>query len=405
MKNFPRLFSLLVFLCLPALDVIADPSSKPLKIFILAGQSNMQGHARVDTIDAMALDPKTAELGKKMKEEDGSFRVCERVWISSIGSSDTEKTGKLTIGYGPSQRGPKIGPEFAFGITMEELLPDHPILIIKTAWGGKSLHTDFRPPSAPPYEFNESQLDTFKKQGKDIDEIRESKAEASGQYYKLMLDHVKSVLSDPKRVYPDYNPEVGFEVAGFVWFQGWNDMVDRGTYPNREQPGGYDSYSKLMAQFIRDIRNDLEVPEMPFVIGVLGVNGPTKLYGPDQQRHVSVHQNFRDAMAAPAALPEFKGNVTAVLTEEYWDLEVSALRKQEQEIKRQEKKLKEEGKLGRAALSSAVEKLYTKTFNEEELDLLRNSVSNAEYHYLGSARILGPIGEGFAEAMVEMLRD
>jgi alpha-galactosidase len=32
-----------------------------------------------------------------------------------------------------------------------------PVLIIKAAWGGKSLHTDFRPPSAGPYVLNEFQ--------------------------------------------------------------------------------------------------------------------------------------------------------------------------------------------------------------------------------------------------------
>jgi len=216
---------------------------------------------------------------------------------------------------------------------------------------------------------------------------------------------VKSVLGDIERVYPDYDPKVGHEVAGFVWFQGWNDMVDRGTYPNRDKPGGYDQYSELMAQFIRDIRKDLSAPEMPFVIGVIGVNGPTKLYGPDQQRYQGIHQNIRDAMAAPATLPEFEGNVAAVLTENYWDLEVSALRKQERAIKEQEKQLKSEGKLSREEWQAAVEKLYAETFTERELDLLRNSVSNAEYHYLGSARILGPIGQGFAEAMAEMLKD
>ena len=46
---------------------------------------------------------------------------------------------------------------------------DGPILIIKTAWGGKSLNTDFRPPSAGPYEFSEAQLESLKKQGKDIE--------------------------------------------------------------------------------------------------------------------------------------------------------------------------------------------------------------------------------------------
>jgi hypothetical protein len=43
-----------------------------------------------------------------------------------------------------------------------------PILLIKTAWGGKSLHTDFHPPSAGPHGFNETQLAQFQKQGKAI---------------------------------------------------------------------------------------------------------------------------------------------------------------------------------------------------------------------------------------------
>ena len=59
-----------------------------------------------------------------------------------------------------------------------------------------------------------------------------------------MLGHVLKVLGDIKRVYPAYDAKAGYELAGFVWFQGWNDMVDSGTYPTRGQPGSYDAYSK-----------------------------------------------------------------------------------------------------------------------------------------------------------------
>ena len=55
-------------------------------------------------------------------------------------------------------------------------------------------------------------------------------------------------------------PDAGYELAGFVWFQGWNDMVGRDVYPNRDKPGGYDLYSRLMAQLIRDVRKDLSAP-------------------------------------------------------------------------------------------------------------------------------------------------
>src|SRR5262245_59533907 len=56
--------------------------AKPLKVFILAGQSNMQGHANVSTLDAMADYPKAAPLLEEMRGPDGKPRVCERVWIS-----------------------------------------------------------------------------------------------------------------------------------------------------------------------------------------------------------------------------------------------------------------------------------------------------------------------------------
>jgi hypothetical protein len=46
--------------------------SKPLKVFILAGQSNMQGHASVTTFDSMADAPKTALLLKEMRDNDGT---------------------------------------------------------------------------------------------------------------------------------------------------------------------------------------------------------------------------------------------------------------------------------------------------------------------------------------------
>jgi hypothetical protein len=359
--------------------------AKPLKVFILCGQSNMQGHAHVKTFSVMPMDPKTAPIYEDMTDKDGEPIVCEDVWISSIGSSAEEKTGQLTAGYGAEKNGPKIGPEFTFGITMNKLLKE-PILIIKTAWGGKSLHTDFRPPSTGPSP-------------------KAGDSDATGHYYRLMVEHINKVLGDIKRVYPDYDEKAGYELAGFVWFQGWNDMVDGGAYPNRYQPGGYDAYTDVLVKFIKDVRKDLSAPELPFVIGVMGAGGPTKLY--DSKRYQGVHQHFRDAMAAPASMPEFKDNVTAVLTEKFWDMELTALRKKEQPLKNQIKEMREKVKakeMSQKDAKEAEEKLYEDTFSEEDLFLLRNGASNAEFHYLGSAKILGQIGKAFAEANAELLK-
>ncbi len=168
-------------------------AKESLKVYILVGQSNMQGHAEISTFDHVGMDPSTAPILKEMRDANGKPRVCEQVWISSIGNggSEEEYHGQLTAGYGAKGRGTKIGPEFTFGIYMQKYL-DEPILIIKTAWGGKSLHTDFRSPSSGTYEFNQSQLESLKKQGKDIDQVKADRAKASGNYYRLMLEHVNT---------------------------------------------------------------------------------------------------------------------------------------------------------------------------------------------------------------------
>ena len=242
----------IILLSLAALALPAH--AKPLKVFILAGQSNMQGHANVRTMDYIGKDPKTAPMLKEMLGPDGKAKVCDRVWISYLSaerSGSSEKEGKLTTGFGANEE--CIGPEFTFGIYIEKLL-DEPVLLIKTAWGGKSINTDFRPPGAGPYEFNETQLENFKKQGKDLAAEKAKKAEATGHYYREMIAHVKKVLADPKKFCPAYDASSGVELAGFVWLQGWNDMVDGSTYPQRDKAGGYDAYSKVLAQFIRDVQ-------------------------------------------------------------------------------------------------------------------------------------------------------
>jgi alpha-galactosidase len=402
-------------------------AQKPLKVYILAGQSNMEGHAKVETFDYIGDDSATAPLLKEMRSADGKPRICETVWITYLtGSPDRdmlgEGFGKLTAGYGsrrnPTEDGGKIGPEFTFGITMEKAY-DGPILIIKTAWGGKSLHTDFRPPSAGPYKFGKAQLEKLEKQGKDIDGARADKAKATGRYYRLMMDHVSMVLKDIKRVYPEYDPKQGYEIAGFAWFQGWNDMVAGNTYPDRRSPGGYDLYSKLMTHFIRDVRKDLSTPKLPFVIGVMGVNGVQK-----------EPNYFRQAMAAPAALPEFKGNVVAVETAPFWDKPLAAIADKNGQIRQLAYQLKkgtlpakvainrypiayslrkaywdtpvEDRSMTRGEQKAYVEEYRAKLITSEEGAMWKRGASNAGYHYLGCGKTMALIGRALADATLAM---
>jgi len=382
-------------------------AGKPIKVFILAGQSNMQGHASISTFDSMADDPKTAPLLKEMRDKDGKPKVCDKVWITSVGclgnaySDLKEQKGKLTAGFGAGGKS-KIGPEFTFGLTMEKRL-DEPVLIIKTSWGGRSLHTDFRPPSAGAFVMAKETQELWDKHPKgahgipkteDRPKFWEEKKAATGVYYREMVKHVKAVLKDIKRVVPDYDEKAGYELAVFVWFQGFNDYVGFSEYPNRDKAGGFDLYADLLGHFIRDVRKDLNAPKLPFVIGVMGIDGLKGEKG--------AMKHFREAQRKPAALDEFKGNVFAVETAPFWDDDLDALAqrkerlygKLEAEFRKAKPTPKEPEK------QAARKKALDEEFKLEELKRLNAGVSNGGYHYLGAAKILAPIGKAFAEALV-----
>jgi hypothetical protein len=413
MRRMPQLtYSLLVFL---VAAIPAVTHAKPLRVFILAGQSNMEGHAKVETFDYIGDDPATAPLLKQMRGADGKPSVCDRVWISYFtgsGENNGEGYGKLTSGYGsrqkPDQDGGKIGPEFTFGLTLDKAL-DEPVLIIKTAWGGKSLHTDFRPPSAGPYQLNDYQKKIYYGPPghgipKDINQWLADKQRETGHYYRLMIEHVKKVLADPKRVVPNYDAAQGYELAGFVWLQGWNDMVDGHTYPAHGKPGRFDVYSELLAHFIRDVRRDVGAPKMPFVIGVMGVDGA---------KANADTVEFRKAMSAPATLPEFQGNVIAVQTAPFWSEELGEIDKKYGELRQMRHYLDSkhknyanaDGKMTEEQKRAHMQKFEAELISPAEVAIRKRGASNAGYHYLGCAKTFALMGRAFAEAALAMTKN
>ncbi len=271
---------------------------------------------------------------------------------------------------------------------MHKLL-DEPILLIKDAWGGKSLMVDFRPPSA----------------GELADEKAKEKA---GSYYKLLIEHVKEVLADPKSVYPDYDPKEGYELAGFVWFQGFNDMV--GSYPPADPAKGkkgakdYSEYSRLLACFIRDVRKDLSAPKLPFVIGVLGVGGETAGENTDRlpQGHGRTGRDgrvqgqcrqrlHRQILARRSWMPSWPRSMPSRANSPHRQKELKERQKNGGEWKKDQAKLE-------AEMRAKIEKALT----ADELFLLDNGISNQGFHYYGSAKFFGQIGKAFAEAMVDL---
>ncbi len=256
--------------------VRAEQAGKsPVKVFILAGQSNMQGQGKIKldvgrnegkgSLEYLVKDPATAERFKHLVDKQGKWVVRDDVWIWYM-----ERKGGLTVGYGA--REDSIGPELQFGHLMGDLF-DNQVLLIKVAWGGKSLAKDFRPPGS----------------GGDV-----------GPYYTELLKLVKDVLANMKKYFPDYDGG-GYELAGFGWHQGWNDRVNQASN---------DEYEKNLANFIRDIRKELGVRDLPFVIAETGMSGHSEKH----PRAVSLMR----AQAAVAKYEEFKGNVAFVGTKDYY---------------------------------------------------------------------------------------
>lgn len=397
-----RKHSLLVTLI--AVLSFASPicGGEKLTIFILAGQSNMVGHARAHTIATLyhsdaerdkelvklvfgddsklsgeALDEQLAR-GRKLDELTGgishekvkalpegpektaleaqvkklkdaheewkqevteSCAVSDRVYINSIADRN-KKSGKLGPGYGGD--GKKIGPEYAFGLSIARKI-DGPILLIKTSWGGKSLNYHFRPPSAGAYELSEKE-----KASEKADEIRSN----AGINYRMMNDAIRNVLDNLGENHPDYDEKAGYEIAGFVWFQGFNDQFS---------PAFRDNYRDNMITFIKDIRKEYDVPEMPFVIGVLGTGVTAEKVAENQ---VSVGQ--REAAAAP----EFKDNVVSV--ESYTEYSHYS--------------------------NKVFQKGWPKHYHEWD-----TVGSDRPYHYLGSGAFFVRLGDAFANAMGDLL--
>lgn len=396
---------------LAVLQSTAQAADKPLKVYILAGQSNMEGHARVGVLDYLGDDPQTAPLLAEIKNPDGSHRLIKDTWISfqtgvrgRIDGDNREVFGQLTTGFGSQanrdyeQPGEKIGPELAFGITLQKNL-NEPILIIKTAWGGQSLHTNFRSPSSGPYVPSKDDIARGKFES---EEQKEKLRKATGARYRQMVEHVQFVLQDIKRVYPDYDSRSGYELAGFVWFQGFNDMVGRNVYPLVNPDSivpRFAKYTEWFANFIRDTRQDLSAPDMPFIVGVMGVSGADANEG---------NLDFRRSQATVADIPEFQGNVVAVPTAPYWDERLAVIDKKRGQIRQKGHLLRTnnakhenaDGEMTPKDIKAFLAEYEKQLFTAEESALDKRGKSNAGYHYLGSAKTFCQIGQAFAEALL-----
>ena len=306
------------------------------------------------------------------------------VWINYLG-----KHGDLTVGYGAPREG--FGPEFNFGHVAGDHF-DEQVLIIKTSWGGRALARGFLPPSsmlsdeeyakqaeaqnAENKAWNEAEpakIEAYNKKVTEENKTAEKKKKLRkfkprpivtveeykdqfGKDYRNMVAEVHACLADLKGRFSGYNDQ-GYEILGFVWFQGWNDQ-----YNDR-----WLSYEKNLANLIRDVRKEFKAPEMKFVIGQMGHDG----MAPDKEG--SPRDYIKKAQAAVPEMPEFKGDVVCVKTDKFWDLDAHAII------------------TGPGGWS-------------KDVDKWRQFGNDHGYHYYGSPWTFAQIGTAFGEAMVELLK-
>ncbi len=284
MRHRIVLMTTLLFVAVVARHTLAHQTSGPLslKVFILAGQSNMEGQAVVDlagkdyndakgTLVTLTKDPAKQDLFKHLKDSQGKWRVRDDVWIRYQREDRPLLAGPLTFGFTSYGDQHHFGPELQFGHIMGDAL-ENEVLLIKTAWGGKSLYADFRPPSS---------------------------GGTTGPHYTLMIQQVREALANIKKDFPKSKAE-GYELAGFVWYHGWNDGCD----PKHAVP----EYETNLVNLIKDVRKDLAAPNLPVVIG--------EITGPWVQA-TGEWDLLRKAQAAAATHPEFAGNVVFVPTHDF----------------------------------------------------------------------------------------
>jgi len=403
----------LALITLPLLPVTADDeypastSSGKIKVFILAGQSNMEGRGFPEPLTWQVSQKKyrerythfirngdyeaflknvsaTADSKDQKKSPAYLWSVRHDVWINSL-----EKHGDLTVGYGSPREG--FGPEFNFGHVMGNHY-DEQVLIIKTAWGGRALARGFLPPSSMSSDaeyarlaaeqnakneaWNNSEPARVAEYNRKVTEqnrTAEKKrplrkfqprpivtpAEYRSQFgkdYRNMVAEVHGCLAELGRRFPGYRDQ-GYEIKGFVWFQGWNDQ-----YQDR-----WLTYEQNMVNFIRDVRKEFQTPDMRFVIGQMGHDGMQK------DKEGSPRDYIKKAQASVPRRPEFRDTTLCVRTDRYWDAEAHAI--------------------------------FTGPGSwRQDVDRWRQFGNDFPYHYYGSPWCFAQIGTGFGEGMLELLK-
>lgn len=297
-------------------DQLPDPNgepadlSKPVKVFVLLGQSNMLGFGRIEPADKNGTLSFLTKEGKYPHLIDEEGKWTERKDVRNVHVMDGRgndfkdltkfndvKNQWLTVTKG------HIGPDLQFGHIMGHI-HDEPVLILKACIGNRSLGWDLLPPGSERFEFEGKTYAGYKDnpsfwvEGEPKKEVKWY----AGRQYDADTNHAKEVLKNLEKYYPGYEGQ-GYEVAGFVFWQGHKDQ--NAAHASR--------YEQNLVHFIKTLRKDFDAPEAKFVLATIAFGGD-ELAG-----HGLTIANAQLAVSGDNdKYPEFKDNVSTIDARPFW---------------------------------------------------------------------------------------
>jgi hypothetical protein len=261
---------------LPKPDKKAPNVKKPIKVFLMSGQSNMVGMGAIggDKPGTMTTVVKKDKKFQHLIDKDGNWSVRNDVFYVDLTNRRIAKY--LTMGV----MGSKVGPEVQFGHLMG-YYHDEVVLVLKIAQGNRSIGFDIMPPSSRIGAPKEGQFH-------------------KGWQYDVFIADAHKVLNNLGDYFPDYKGQ-GYEIGGFCWWQGHKDHGMSQRF-----------YEKHLINLIKDLRKEFKAPKAPFAIATVGFNG--KNMGKGYRAILKAQM----AVADPKKYPKFAGNVHSVDIRDFW---------------------------------------------------------------------------------------
>ena len=279
-------------------------------MFILLGQSNLLGFGRVAPADKQGtLEYMIKEKGSYQHLVDDEGQWTERKDVRYVHVMDRRGVDYRDMENFADMKNQwlrvkgNFGPELQFGHIMGHAF-DEPVLILKACIGNRSLGWDLLPPGSKRFQFDGKTYAGYKDnplswvEGEPKKEVKWY----AGRQYDADTSHAKAVLKNLTKYYPGYKGQ-GYEVAGFVWWQGHKDQ--NAAHASR--------YEQNLAYLIKVLRKEFDAPKAPFVLSTIAFEGDN-LSG----HGLTVAKAQLAVSGETGKYPEFKGNVKTIDARPFW---------------------------------------------------------------------------------------